>query len=204
MPVRDFPQRSGNSGDFTLDKWLDLVANRLNIDDQIELTSVADEDELGIFDVSANAFRKITKANLGGASAATQAEMEAASITTAYSSPGRQHFHPGANKAIFSADVSGGVPSLAESYNISSITDSGVGKLTVNLTTGFSPGVGSWTTGVERASTALAEANDRKVCIENGSRSGSAALFECFDSTATTMLVKDPAAWMGSVTGDQA
>ena len=64
MPVRDFPQRSGNSGDFILDKWLDLVANRLNIDDQIELTSVADGDEVEIFDVSANATRKITKANL--------------------------------------------------------------------------------------------------------------------------------------------
>lgn len=64
MAVRDFPQRSGNSGDSTLDQWLDLVCNRLNLDDQIELTAVADGDELGIFDVSADAFRKITKANL--------------------------------------------------------------------------------------------------------------------------------------------
>lgn len=35
----------------------------------------------------------------GQAAAATQAELEAASLTTVYASPGRQHFHPGHPKA---------------------------------------------------------------------------------------------------------
>ena len=66
MAVRDFPRRAGSSGDSILDSWIDLLADRIPIDLQIELTSVADGDELGIFDASANAYRKITKANLVG------------------------------------------------------------------------------------------------------------------------------------------
>ena len=66
MAVRDFPRRTGSSGDSILDSWIDLLADRIPIDLQIELTSVADGDEVGIFDISASAYRKITKANLVG------------------------------------------------------------------------------------------------------------------------------------------
>lgn len=71
-----------------------------------------------------------------GPSAATQAEMEAASSTTVYASPGRTHFHPGVAKAWCSFDVTGAIQGSAR--NVSSITDTGTGQWTVNLTTGFS------------------------------------------------------------------
>lgn len=68
-------------------------------------------------------------------SAATQAEMEAASSTTTYASPGRVQYHPGVAKVWGNWNDAG---TLAASYNISSITDTGVGNHTVNFTTGFS------------------------------------------------------------------
>lgn len=71
------------------------------------------------------------------ASAATQAELEAASITTAYSSPGRQHYHPSAAKAWVSFNGTGTV-AIRASYNVSSITDNGTGDYTINFTTAFS------------------------------------------------------------------
>lgn len=78
----------------------------------------------------------ITIAGSASVSAATQAEMEAASDTTVYASPGRTHFHPGVAKAWCSFDVSGAIQGSAR--NVSSITDTGTGQWTVNLTTGFS------------------------------------------------------------------
>lgn len=71
-------------------------------------------------------------------SAATQAQMEAASSTTVYSSPGRQHYHPAAAKTWAYVTVSGGTPTLQTSYNVASITDTGVGQLTITFTTAFS------------------------------------------------------------------
>jgi hypothetical protein len=69
--------------------------------------------------------------------AATQAEQEAASITTAYTTPGRQQYHPSAAKAwvIFNGT---GTVAITASYNVTSITDNGVGDYTVNFTTAFS------------------------------------------------------------------
>ena len=69
---------------------------------------------------------------------ATQAEMEAASSTTVFSSPGRQHFHPGHPKCWAMVTVAAGVPTLETSYNITSITDTAVGRLTVTIATDFS------------------------------------------------------------------
>lgn len=71
----------------------------------------------------------------GGAAAASQATMEAALSVTEFSSPGRQHFHPSAAKAWVRFNSAAGV---AASYNITSITDSGVGDWSVNIATDFS------------------------------------------------------------------
>lgn len=71
-------------------------------------------------------------------SAASQAEQEAASSTTVYVSPGRQHFHPRHAKAWVHATYSGGTPSAAASSGITGLTDTATGQLTVNWTTAFS------------------------------------------------------------------
>lgn len=70
-------------------------------------------------------------------SAATQADQEAATSTTVYTSPGTQKFHPGAAKAWVNFNGTGTV-AIRSSYNVSSITDNGTGNYTVNLTNAMS------------------------------------------------------------------
>ncbi len=72
-------------------------------------------------------------------SAATQADQETATSTATYVSPGRQQFHPSANKASLRIDFTSGTPTASASYNISTITDNaGQGDGTINFTTAFS------------------------------------------------------------------
>ena len=79
--------------------------------------------------------------------AATQAQQEAGSITTAYTSPARQQFHQSAPKAWARIVVSATVPSVGLAYNVASVTDNGVGAYVVNFTTVLSaanyPPIGS-------------------------------------------------------------
>lgn len=71
-------------------------------------------------------------------SAATQAEQETGTSTTTYASPGRQQFHASAAKAWVRLNWVAGAPTVIASYNISSLTDTGVGAVTVNFTVSFS------------------------------------------------------------------
>jgi hypothetical protein len=75
--------------------------------------------------------------------AATQAEMEAGSSTTAYVTPGRTQFHPGVAKSWVSYDYSGGTPGIMGSYNISSLGDDGTGHIQVNYDTDLSAAHGA-------------------------------------------------------------
>lgn len=69
------------------------------------------------------------------AAIATQAEQEAATSTTDLVTPGRQHFHPGMAKAWGKIGVTG---NLIAGYGIASISDDGVGQITVTWDTAFS------------------------------------------------------------------
>jgi hypothetical protein len=69
---------------------------------------------------------------------ATQADQETATSTTTFVSPARQHFHPSAAKCWARVTVSGGAPTLQENYNITSISDTGTGRLTITIATDFS------------------------------------------------------------------
>lgn len=66
---------------------------------------------------------------------AVQSEMESASSTTLAVSPGRVKYHPGVAKGWVQATAAG-VATVG--YNVSSITDSGAGDMTVNWSTAFS------------------------------------------------------------------
>lgn len=69
---------------------------------------------------------------------ADQTEQEAGSSTTRAVSPGRQHFHLSACKC-FGFTTGGGTPALhANSYNVTSITDTATGRLTVTIGNDFS------------------------------------------------------------------
>jgi hypothetical protein len=84
--------------------------------------------------------------------AATQAEMEAGSSTTAYVTPGRTQFHPGVAKSWVSYDYSTGTPTVMGSYNISSLGDDGTGHIQVNYDTDLSAAHGA-TVGLPQSGT---------------------------------------------------
>lgn len=68
-------------------------------------------------------------------SAATQSDQETATSTATFVSPGRQQFHPSAVKGWCKADFAG---NAAGAYNVSSVSDLGVGVIGVNWNTDFS------------------------------------------------------------------
>lgn len=74
----------------------------------------------------------------GGLAAATQAEQETATSTAVAVTPGRQQFHPSAAKCWAIITVSGGTPTLAAGFNITSIADTQPGQVTVTIATDFS------------------------------------------------------------------
>ncbi len=69
------------------------------------------------------------------AAVAAQADQETGTDIVKVVTPGRQKFHPSACKAWLKGNAAGAVQA---SYNVSSLTDTGTGIATVNLTTAFS------------------------------------------------------------------
>jgi len=69
---------------------------------------------------------------------ATQADQETGTATNTAVTPGRQQFHPSAAKSWVRFYWSAGVPTIEASYNVSSLTDVGVGVVDINFTTSFS------------------------------------------------------------------
>lgn len=113
-------------------------------------------------------------------SAATQAEQEAGSITTAYTTPGRQHFHPSACKAWVDFDGTG-TPAISASYNVTSITDTAVGRFGINLTTGFS-GTHYGAVGWARQGSG---GTNRISCMSNDALSATVINMRVFDTSGT-------------------
>lgn len=69
---------------------------------------------------------------------ATQSDMETATNTTRYVTPGRVQNHPGVAKFWAKVTVSGSTPTLAASYNITSVSRSTTGIYTLTIGTDFS------------------------------------------------------------------
>jgi hypothetical protein len=138
----------------------------------------------------------------GVAEIATQAEQETGTDTTRIVSPGRQHFHPGHPKFWACATVSAGVPTLATSYNVTSITDTAAGQLTVTIATDFSSANWCCQVAVERAATSLAVTNIASCSVRLGGMAAGTVLVECWDDTATNHLAEDPAKWFVAGFGD--
>src|SRR3972149_4134836 len=90
---------------------------------------------------------------------AVQSEMETGTSTTLTVTPGRQHFHPAHPKCFASVSVSGGVPTLQASYNITGVTDNAQGQLEVTIATDFSSA--NW------------------ACLASNENSASAGVFDC-------------------------
>lgn len=74
-----------------------------------------------------------------GAGSASTAQMKAGSSTAVFTSPGRQHSHPAHPKAFTAGRYSAGAPeSPGTSYGVSSVSDTGLGVMTINFSTAFS------------------------------------------------------------------
>lgn len=86
-------------------------------------------------DTSALLLKKVKPSNL--MAIASQAEMEAASDTTKAASPGRTQYHPGVAKSWVNWE-SIGTAAITASHNTTSLTDGGVGDITLNWTTAYS------------------------------------------------------------------
>jgi hypothetical protein len=132
LPFTDSRYNLGASGR----EWLRLYVDGITV--STITASSATITNLTVTNVTAST---VTTTNLvlGGSSftGATQAQQETGSSTTTYTSPGRQQYHPSASKAWVVFRGTGTVTVLA-SYNVSSITDNGVGDYTINFTTSFS------------------------------------------------------------------
>lgn len=71
-------------------------------------------------------------------SVASQSDMESASSTTAVVTPGRLKYGPMIAKGWVQINASSGTPTATTSYNVTSLTDNGVGDYTINWDTDFS------------------------------------------------------------------
>ena len=133
---------------------------------------------------------------------ATQSDMEAASSTTLGVTPGRLQYHPGVAKAW--AKVAGDGTSILSSYGVSSIADTGTGRLGVNFSIAFS-GANNYAVVAtpELTSTTYSVANDRKLHVRQASPGTTSVEIDCIDSTATTNVVKDPQNYNIILLGDQ-
>ena len=123
--------------------WLDVTINGVNTNRAIfGSTTVYFPNALAVVNDVACGTLTSTGAVSGGTAAgsmlATQAEQEAGSATDKLVTPGRQHNHPSAAKHWGYVLVSGGVPTLTSSYNITSITDTATGRMVVTIATDFS------------------------------------------------------------------
>lgn len=147
------------------------------------------------YDVSAKLPKKIKAQSLG----ATQTQAEAAASAAVYVTPAVQQNHPGHPKWWARVTVSAGTPTLGTSYNVTSITDTGTGLLTVTIATDFSTANWAPFVTVERSGTG---ATANYVAIRNATIAAGTVTLECQDNNTTPALV-DPGTWFGFGLGDQ-
>lgn len=137
-----------------------------------------------------------------GLTVATQADQETATSTTAPVTPGRQQFHPSAAKCWAYVTVSAGTPTLAASYNITSITDTGTGILTITIATDFSSATWSGHISTERTATSGTETVTLVGQLRFGTIAAGTIAFDARNVSGTSDLA-DPASWHFVGYGDQ-
>lgn len=131
------------------------------------------------------------------ATAASQAEQEAGSSTTVFTTPGRQHFHPSAAK-VWGKTLGSTVPVLTVSFNMTSITDAGVGRLTCTIATDFS------TSDYAIAATMLSGSNQLTATILASSVAAGSFEIRSYETATLTDPGSAAAGYSWSCFGDQA
>lgn len=131
---------------------------------------------------------------------ATQADMESGTSNIVMVTPGMQQFHPSAVKCWIVCGVTG---NILASYNITSITDTGTGDVAITIATDFSSVNWSCVMSVQRINSTAAEANERVGTIKTASLAAGSVSLDCWDTTTTTNVIKDPTTWHMQGCGDQ-
>jgi len=131
---------------------------------------------------------------------ATRGQMEAATSTTTFVTPGLQHYHPGHPKAWCKNGVTG---NILASYNISSVTDTGAGLCAPQINVDFTDAQWCCQVTVERTSTSLTVTNLKYTNIRFNLQVAGGVTLECYDGTATTAVQEDPATWHMTAYGTQ-
>lgn len=138
---------------------------------------------------------------------AVQSEMEAASSVLVAVTPGRMKYHPGVAKTILHTTGTATPVADANCTYGCTITDTNVGRLTVNFSTAYSA-AGSYCVqvNVEVISVTLtAAANMMQGFMRfGGQASASSCEVNNCDRTATTNVIRDPISWHVCTWGDQA
>jgi len=171
--------------------------NTSEINALTEKTSIAAGDLFIIEDSAAsNAKKKLLQSTL----VASQTDMETGTSLTTFVTPGKQYFHPSACKGWGKATGAG---SLTVGYNMDAVTDTGTGRLGVNITLDMSSANYAIVSSVESVATSLAVASvDNGGLIYNASPvAGSFGIWN-YDDTATTHVAQDPQSYFWAIFGD--
>ncbi|MFZ1059757.1 MAG: hypothetical protein WAP47_11290, partial [Candidatus Rokuibacteriota bacterium] len=171
---------------------------------KIELATNAETQALTATD------RAVTPGNLGALNAgdaqeglielAIQSEMEAATDAVRAVTPVQMKFHPGVCKGWGKAAGSG---SLTTGYNMDAVTDTGTGRLGVNITTDISSANYAILTSLASVATTLTVATvDNGGLVYNASQAAGAFGIWDYDDTATTHVAQDPQSYFWAIFGD--
>ena len=134
--------------------------------------------------------------------AASQAEMEAGTATDRFVTPQGVNWHPGACKAWGKNVVSGGVPGNTVGWNVTSITDSAVCRVTPVIATDFSSANYCINAGFECNTTTYSATTTALIlAVRNATPTATQFTLDLLeiDIGQTT----DPAAWYWACFGDQ-
>jgi len=142
---------------------------------------------------------------VGGIEIAVQSEMESASDNTLAVTPGRMKYHPGVAKCVTqTTGTTTPVASTPPTYGCT-ITDTNVGRLTVNFSTSFSAITAYCIqVQVEIISTTLtAIANTLRGYVRFGGQAATSSCeVNCCDLSVTTNVIRDPISWHVVIFGD--
>ena len=128
---------------------------------------------------------------LGVMTSAAQSDQEAATSTALAVTPGRQQFHPSAAKGWVFANTVG---AIGVSYNVASISDVAVGRLSVTWDVDFSTSI------YPCFATAQSDFPQVMTVYSSGGQFAGAVAFICQDSAGTDV---DPDNWNIVAFGDQ-
>ena len=134
--------------------------------------------------------------------AASQAEMEGGTANDKYVTPQGVNWHPGACKAWGKHAVSGGVPQMTATWNVTSVTDSGVSRVTPVIAQDFSSANYSISAMAEAATTTYSATTTCLITvIRNATPTATQFTIDLLEIDIGQAT--DPAAWYWAAFGDQ-